>query len=64
MGEDREVSVDLYPGEVLIFEGDVVHAGAEYRTQYNTRLHLYLDLPGLERKKGFSWGVLGGFLNK
>ena len=58
--QKREVSVELSPGEVLIFEGDVIHAGAEYRTQCNTRIHLYLDRSSLERKTGFSWRVLMG----
>ena len=57
--QNREVSVELSPGEVLVFEGGVIHAGAEYRTQCNTRLHLYLDdLPGLVRMGGFSHGGL------
>lgn len=42
--EDVHMSV----GDVLVFDGDVVHAGAAY-AEPNTRIHLYLDCPGVHR---------------
>ena len=46
--------VPLEPGDVLVFEGDVVHAGAQYAS-LNTRVHAYLDAPGVERKVNHTW---------
>ena len=40
------VEVQLEAGDILLFDGDVVHAGAAY-AEKNTRLHVYLDLPGV-----------------
>lgn len=40
--------VVLGTGDIFVFEGDVPHAGAAY-DQANTRVHVYLDVPGVER---------------
>lgn len=40
--------IALNRGDVLIFDGDVVHAGADYEIP-NTRVHLYVDYEGLHR---------------
>lgn len=40
--------VELAAGDVVVFDGDAPHAGAEY-TEANTRVHLYLDSPGVHR---------------
>jgi len=40
--------VRLEVGDILVFDGDVVHAGAAY-AEANTRLHAYLDIVGVER---------------
>jgi ectoine hydroxylase-related dioxygenase (phytanoyl-CoA dioxygenase family) len=50
----RDVSVPLGPGDVLVFDGDVAHAGAWYAS-VNTRVHMYLDVEGVERAKDFTW---------
>ena len=48
-GESVELRLEL--GDVLIFEGDLVHAGAAYPDGANMRVHVYLyasrvDVPG------------------
>jgi hypothetical protein len=35
--------IELKCGDILIFDGDLVHAGGDY-TQDNYRIHLYLDV--------------------
>ena len=40
----------LQPGDVLLFDGYTVHAGASY-AKPNTRLFVYLDVPGVVREK-------------
>lgn len=40
----------LNRSDVLIFEGDVVHAGSSYDTD-NIRLHAYIDTDGMERTR-------------
>ena len=41
-------TADLGAGDVLVFDGDQPHAGAAYASE-NTRVHLYLDSPGVHR---------------
>ena len=43
-----EKVLTLGVGDLLLFRGDLVHAGAEY-TQQNTRVHVYLDIKGIKR---------------
>jgi len=38
----EEIIIALNAGDVLIFRGDLIHAGAEY-TGRNVRIHMYLD---------------------
>ena len=45
---------ELDVGDVLCFDGAVVHAGAAYAVE-NTRLHVYLDAVGCRRKAGVIW---------
>ena len=40
--------IAMSQGDVLVFYGDVVHAGAAY-AQDNTRVHLYFDSPDVPR---------------
>ena len=40
--------VGMGPGDILVFDGDCVHAGAAYSAP-NTRVHIYLDSPGVHR---------------
>jgi hypothetical protein len=38
----------LQPGDILIFRGDLVHAGAPFDT-FNVSIHVYLDVKGVLR---------------
>lgn len=49
-------SVTLQTGDMVVFDGDQVHAGAAY-TQPNTRIHMYLDLPSVHRPKNTTYLV-------
>lgn len=44
----------LDKGDVLSFSGDVIHAGAHYDEE-NIRIHIYLDIPDVKRKKNTTW---------
>lgn len=46
--------VALSRGDVVVFDGDVVHAGAAYSDQ-NIRLFVYLDAVGDRSKRNFTW---------
>ena len=46
--DDDEILVRLNPGDILVFKGDTVHAGADYASP-NIRMHMYLDVPGIKR---------------
>ena len=46
--------VALNPGDCLVFEGDCVHAGSAY-TKENTRVHVYLDVPTVNRETNITW---------
>ena len=48
------VPVLLHPGDLLLFDGDVSHAGASYALS-NTRVHVYLDVPGVVRESDAVW---------
>ena len=48
------VPIVLGPGDVLVFEGDVAHAGASYCAR-NMRVHVYLDVAGVVRDRDFTW---------
>ena len=49
------VEVMLRAGEVLLFDADVLHAGAAYTESANTRLHVYLDVEGVTRVPNSTW---------
>ena len=49
------VEVSLHAGEVLLFDADVIHAGAAYTERANTRLHVYLDVAGFVREPNYTW---------
>ena len=50
----REEIVMLWAGDVLVFDGDVEHAGAWY-CEPNTRVHVYLDVADLRRTRDYTW---------
>jgi hypothetical protein len=47
--------VTLQKGDCLIFDGDCVHAGSRYDKRQNTRVHCYLEVPGLQRTANTTW---------
>ena len=49
-----DVQVVVPPGSMLIFEGDVSHAGMWYVAS-NLRVHVYLDVRSVERTGGHAW---------
>ena len=51
------VEVQLEVGDILLFDGDVVHAGAAY-AKANTRLHVYLDVRGVEHEANGTFLVI------
>lgn len=46
-GSMRTLLLDA--GDVAVFDGDFKHAGSSYETK-NTRVHVYLDVPGVHRE--------------
>lgn len=44
----------LDAGDVLVFTGEVVHAGAAYRKE-NTRIHFYLETAAHPRPRDMTW---------
>jgi len=40
------IKIVMRPGDILVFDGDLVHAGAQY-SKPNTRIHAYLTVDGL-----------------
>jgi len=52
-----DATYELAPGDAVLFDGDVVHAGGAYR-HANTRVHLYLDVEGVERQLNKTWLVV------
>jgi hypothetical protein len=53
-GPIAKTEVILQRGDVLVFRGDLIHAGAAYQTN-NTRIHVFLDSPVVERQKNRTW---------
>ena len=49
-----EVLVVVPPGCMLVFDGDVAHAGAWYACS-NVRVHMYLDVDGIDRTVNHAW---------
>jgi len=47
-------TVPLQRGDILIFDFDVIHAGAGYDAE-NTRVHIYLDGDGSNRERNVVW---------
>lgn len=47
----KPMKIKLNKGDVLIFRGDLVHAGASVGVVENVRIHAYLDVEGVVRPK-------------
>ena len=56
--EGESVEVHLERGDVLIFDGDLVHAGAGYEKS-NVRVHVYLYACGVPKPNGNTYMVPG-----
>ena len=54
--EGTAIEVIMRRGEVLLFDGDLVHAGAAYPECANTRIHLYIFAKG-PRPRGQTYKV-------
>lgn len=52
----KKKRVEMKQGDIVLFEGDVIHAGAKYMKE-NTRIHLYLDSPEVKRLKNKTYLV-------
>lgn len=46
--------INLLPGDILVFRGDLVHAGAAYEKD-NMRVHIYGDSPNVKRDPNSTW---------
>lgn len=51
----REI-VELDAGDVIVFRGDLIHAGSAY-TSHNLRLHAYIDHPLVPRPPNKTWVI-------
>ena len=49
--EETALLIDLEVGDVLVWRGDLVHAGAGYEVEHY-RIHAYIDSPFFYREKG------------
>jgi len=48
--DDPGTIITFGTGDVVVFRGDLVHAGAAYPEKCNVRVHSYVDAPGVKRK--------------
>ena len=49
-------TVELDAGDVIVFRGDLIHAGSAY-TARNLRIHAYLDHPTVSRPPNRTWVI-------
>lgn len=49
-------TVTLDAGDVIVFRGDLVHAGSAYKAR-NIRLHAYIDHPTVLRPPNRTWAI-------
>lgn len=54
----RRHQVHLSAGDVVVFRGDLVHAGSAY-ARSNVRMHCYMDAPGVARPENKTWYIQG-----
>lgn len=50
------VDLELEPGDIVVFRGDLVHAGASYQEE-NIRVHVYLDHDAVPRTRNRTWVI-------
>jgi hypothetical protein len=48
----------LNRGDLVLFRGDLVHAGAAMQ-RFNFRIHMFLDVVGVRRHKGVTYYMDG-----
>tara|TARA_B100000482_G_C12612327_1_gene299605 strand:+ start:130 stop:573 length:444 start_codon:yes stop_codon:yes gene_type:complete len=46
----KKKKIVMKKGQILIFDGDLIHAGSAYDVE-NTRIHIYLDSPDVLRSR-------------
>ena len=44
-------------GDLLIYDGDLVHAGSAYPTRQYDRMHIFIETPVMPEDKGQVFGV-------
>jgi hypothetical protein len=49
-------TVELDAGDVIVFRGDLIHAGSAY-SSHNLRLHAYIDHPSVPRPPNKTWVI-------
>lgn len=49
-------TVELDAGDVIVFHGDLIHAGSAYM-RHNLRIHAYLDHPSVPRPPNRTWVI-------
>lgn len=52
----RRETVELNAGDVIVFRGDLIHAGSEY-ARHNLRIHAYIDHPLVPRPPNKTWVI-------
>lgn len=54
-------TIHFNKGDVILFRGDLLHAGAEYYKK-NTRMHAYIDSPEYKREKNSTYFKITNYL--
>jgi ectoine hydroxylase-related dioxygenase (phytanoyl-CoA dioxygenase family) len=53
-GPIAKQTLELQPGDAVLFRGDLVHAGAAYKSDH-LRMHCYLDSAAVKRAANATW---------
>jgi ectoine hydroxylase-related dioxygenase (phytanoyl-CoA dioxygenase family) len=51
----QPTKLQLNPGDVVVFRGDLVHAGSAYPNEENYRIHAYVDPVNFKRKRNATY---------
>lgn len=49
--------ITTQPGDIVVFRGDLIHAGAAYPDRSNVRVHAYVDVRGFVRQSNATYPV-------
>lgn len=52
----KRETVHLAAGDVIVFRGDLIHAGSAYE-RHNLRIHVYMDHPSVPRPPNKTWVI-------